>query len=191
MVDTKISGLTGGPSYEHNRLERTLKHEPRVEGGCESGVVRGEGWWGRVNMAPCFFFLGYSSAGGFLETWSSGTTRRPGLLLRSTVTPREASLWMGRIARPVAAAGRETQGWRSSMLDAVPGLPSALVDPDGERHSLLVGSARGGRLDAGGGARQIVRAFYCIRISPPCFSLSSLCFSFRASPVPSVEGVSL
>ena len=76
-------------------------------------------------MAPCFFFLGYSSAGGFLETWSSGTTRRPGLLLRSTVTPREASLWMGRIARPVAAAGRETQGWRSSMLDAVPGLPSA------------------------------------------------------------------
>ena len=33
MVDTKISGLTGGPSYEHNRLERTLKHEPRVEGG--------------------------------------------------------------------------------------------------------------------------------------------------------------
>ena len=34
-------------------------------------------------------------------------------------------------ARPVAALqGARLTGWRSSMLDAVPGLPGALVDPD-------------------------------------------------------------
>ena len=89
-----------------------------------------------------------------------------GLLLRSTVMPREAGLWVGRITHdPWPLQGARLTGWRSSMLDAVPGLPGALVDPDAaplvlslltrrERHSLLVGwSARGGRLDGGGGAR--------------------------------------
>ena len=34
-------------------------------------------------------------------------------------------------ARPVAALqGARLTRWRSSMLDAVPGLPGALVDPD-------------------------------------------------------------
>ena len=92
----------------------------------------------------------------------------------STVMPREAGLWVGRITHdPWPLQGARLTGWRSSMLDAVPGLPGALVDHDAaplvlyspgvwrERHSLLVGwSARGGRLDGGGGARQIVGAFF-------------------------------
>ena len=54
-----------------------------------------------------------------------------GLLLRSTVMPREAGLWVGRITHdPWPLQGARLTGWRSSMLDAVPGLPGALVDPD-------------------------------------------------------------
>ena len=51
-------------------------------------------------------------------------------LLRSTVMPREAGL-LGRITHdPWPLQGARLTGWRSSMLDAVPGLPGALVDPD-------------------------------------------------------------
>ena len=54
-----------------------------------------------------------------------------GLLLRSTVMPREAGLWVGRITHdPWPLQGARRTRWRSSMLDAVPGLPGALVDPD-------------------------------------------------------------
>ena len=54
-----------------------------------------------------------------------------GLLLRSTVMPREAGLWVGRISHdPWPLQGARLTRWRSSMLDAVPGLPGALVDPD-------------------------------------------------------------
>ena len=77
---------------------------------------------------------------------------------------REAGLWVGRITHdPWPLQGARLTGWRSSMLDAVPGLPGALVDPDAAPlvlYSLLMGSARGGRLDGGGGARQIVGAFF-------------------------------
>ena len=50
MVDTKISGLTGGPSYEHNRLERTA--QTRAEGGGggggeEAGELGPVRWGGR------------------------------------------------------------------------------------------------------------------------------------------------
>ena len=49
----------------------------------------------------------------------------------STVMPREAGLWVGRITHdPWPLQGARLTGWRSSMLDAVPGLPGALVDPD-------------------------------------------------------------
>ena len=45
--------------------------------------------------------------------------------------PREAGLWVGRITHdPWPLQGARLTGWRSSMLDAVPGLPGALVDPD-------------------------------------------------------------
>ena len=48
----------------------------------------------------------------------------------STVMPREAGL-LGRITHdPWPLQGARLTGWRSSMLDAVPGLPGALVDPD-------------------------------------------------------------
>ena len=54
-----------------------------------------------------------------------------GLLFRSSVMPREAGLWVGRITHdPWPLQGARLTGWRSSMLDAVPGLPGALVDPD-------------------------------------------------------------
>ena len=46
-----------------------------------------------------------------------------------TVVPREAGLC--RITHdPWPLQGARLTGWRSSMLDAVPGLPGALVDPD-------------------------------------------------------------
>ena len=49
----------------------------------------------------------------------------------STVMPREAGLWVGRITHdPWPLQGARHTRWRSSMLDAVPGLPGALVDPD-------------------------------------------------------------
>ena len=45
--------------------------------------------------------------------------------------PREAGLWVGRIMHdPWPLQGARLTRWRSSMLDAVPGLPGALVDPD-------------------------------------------------------------
>ena len=45
--------------------------------------------------------------------------------------PQEAGLWVGRIMHdPWPLQGARLTGWRSSMLDAVPGLPGALVDPD-------------------------------------------------------------
>ena len=52
-------------------------------------------------------------------------------LFRATVMPQEAGLWVGRITHdPWPLQGARLTGWRSSMLDAVPGLPGALVDPD-------------------------------------------------------------
>ena len=45
-------------------------------------------------------------------------------MLRSTVMPREAGLWVGRITHdPWPLQGARLTGWRSSM-------PGALVDPD-------------------------------------------------------------
>ena len=77
--------------------------------------------------------------------------------------PREAGLWVGRITHdPWPLQGARRTRWRSSMLDAVPGLPGALVDPDAAPLVLdspgvsgirfwwgLGWSARGGRLDGG------------------------------------------
>ena len=49
----------------------------------------------------------------------------------SSPSAEEAGLWVGRITHdPWPLQGARLTGWRSSMLDAVPGLPGALVDPD-------------------------------------------------------------